>query len=39
MEITIAIGLGCWFVLIGALSTIMVFKDFDKATREEDHKK
>ena len=28
MELTVAIGLGLWFVVMGVAATIRVFKDF-----------
>lgn len=30
MELAVAIGLGLWFVVMGAAATIRVFKDFKK---------
>lgn len=36
MEIIISIGLGCWFVFIGILATVQVYKDFNKAAQAED---
>ncbi len=29
MEVIIAIGLGVWFAIVGAVSAIAVFKSFD----------
>ena len=28
MELTVAIGLGAWFVAMGVATTVRVFKDF-----------
>lgn len=30
MELAVAIGLGLWFVFMGAAATFRVFKDFEK---------
>lgn len=28
MELAVAIGLGLWFVIMGVIATVKVFKDF-----------
>lgn len=28
MELTVAIGLGLWFVVMGVAATVRIFKDF-----------
>ena len=30
MELAVAVGLGLWLVIIGAIATIRVFKDYKK---------
>ncbi len=34
MEIMIAVGIGAWFILVGAASTWAVWKDYKKISAE-----